>query len=342
MEKRKYKEQKTAIDRSKQLEELIADIFHLSGYQVQREVSDGNEHRYIADLTAKSGENYYCIEASNVPRVVESIEKFRRTITRVRDFANRNSMNPVLIISGIFTDEAVAQGKEAGITLIDIRDLLNAVPNNTKEYDLLRSLVPFQVDNLPERDCPIPLGWLLHQDEDETLISQLKRCPSGKADFAEFEGICTSILKRLFSDDLALWDQQCNSNDQLYRFDLLCRVKNNNRSTFWGIIERFFNSKYVIFEYKNYEDKITQKEIYTTERYLYLKALRSVAIVIARKGADDHAYIAAKGTLRENGKLILILDEDDLYKMIDIKRREEDPSEYLLSKLDHLLSQLEK
>ena len=52
----------------------------------------------------------------------------------------------------------------------------------------------------------------------------------------------------------------------------------------------------MIFEFKNYSEKITQKEIYTTERYLYAKALRSVAIIVSANGYEENAYWAAKGS----------------------------------------------
>ena len=146
----------------------------------------------------------------------------------------------------------------------------------------------------------------------------------------------------LFSDDLALWREQQKSNKDLYRFDLLCRIKDGNQKTFWSILERYFNSKYVIFEFKNYSEKITQKEIYTTERYLYAKALRSVAIIVSANGYEENAYWAAKGSLRENGKLIMLFDTKDLIAMNKMKIEQEDPANYLLDRLDDLLLNLEK
>ena len=157
-----------------------------------------------------------------------------------------------------------------------------------------------------------------------------------------YEVLCRKLLENVFSDDLALWREQQKSNDDLYRFDLLCRIKDGNQKTFWGILERYFNSKYIIFEFKNYSEKITQKEVYTTEKYLYAKALRSVGIIIAANGYDDNALWAAKGCLRENGKLIILLDTEDLIAMNEMEIDNEGPSGYLLNKLDDLLSELEK
>ena len=105
----------------------------------------------------------------------------------------------------------------------------------------------------------------------------------------------------------------------------------------------YFNTKYIVFEFKNHKGKITQKEIYTTEKYLYEKALRKVAIIISRFGADDHALKAAKGALRENGKLILCLSDNSLFEMIDIKTRgEQEPAEFMDALLDDILVHLEK
>ena len=98
----------------------------------------------------------------------------------------------------------------------------------------------------------------------------------------------------------------------------------------------------IILEYKNYEDRITQNEIYTTEKYLYAKALRNISIIIARNGYDEHAQWAAKGSLRENGKLILLISSEELIEICEMRDRDEEPSEYLLNKLDNMLAELEK
>ena len=94
---------------------------------------------------------------------------------------------------------------------------------------------------------------------------------------------------------------------------------------------------------KNYKEKITQREIYTTEKYLYKKALRSVAIIVSREGASRNALLAAKGCLRENGKLILCLSDKDLNELIHIKEKGEQPTaEFFEAMLDDILIHLEK
>lgn len=79
-----------------------------------------------------------------------------------------------------------------------------------------------------------------------------------------------------------------------------------------------------------------------TKKYLYDKALRKVAIIISRKGIDKNALKAIKGCLREQGKVILYLTDNDILEMLDMHYKGINPTDYLSEKLDKLLIELEK
>lgn len=83
--------------------------------------------------------------------------------------------------------------------------------------------------------------------------------------------------------------------------------------------------------------KWTRKEI--KNYYIFENC---VAIIISAHGYEENAYWAAKGCLRENGKLIILLETKDLIEMNKMKNDQEDPSNYLLDKLDEILLELEK
>lgn len=73
------------------------------------------------------------------------------------------------------------------------------------------------------------------------------------------------------------------------------------------------------------------------------KKERSVAIIVSRKGADENALAAARGCLRESGKLILCLSDEDLKELLRIKEKDEQPTaEFFEAMLDDLLIHLEK
>ncbi len=180
--------------------------------------------------------------------------------------------------------------------------------------------------------------------DSKALQKELSEWKGGKgtARSIKYEKLCTKVLKRLFADDLTLWQEQAKSNEELYRFDMVCKIKRDNHKDFWEMAERYFYSKYIIFEYKNYSQKVTQMEITTTARYLYTKALRGVAIIVSPKGINNHADKAVRGMLRDEGKLILALTNGELIEMLQMQDNGENPSDYLSDKLDQLLINLEK
>ena len=85
-----------------------------------------------------------------------------------------------------------------------------------------------------------------------------------------------------------------------------------------------------------------QTQIYTTEKYLFQTALRNVGFIISREGASINAIKAAKGILRETGKLIVNLTNGDLIKMLEMKDSGSEPSDYLFNVVDKFLLELEK
>ncbi|MDB5006049.1 MAG: hypothetical protein JWP45_442 [Mucilaginibacter sp.] len=162
----------------------------------------------------------------------------------------------------------------------------------------------------------------------------------GKPGWMAYELLNIEILKYLFEKDLSNWHTQRTTDDELSRFDMICRVISKN--DFWKNLIQSFQSRYVLFEFKNYSDPIGQDQIYTTERYLYLRGLRSVGFIIAPKGGKAQAHKAAKGALREHGKLIIILSNEDLCKMLAMKAEGGEPSDYLSDRLDDFLISLSR
>ena len=182
-----------------------------------------------------------------------------------------------------------------------------------------------------------------HLKSNEDLRAEVGQWICGKGtSSSQYEKLCTRTLMRLFAEDLTLWREQARSDAGLFRFDLICKIRRESNKDFWEMAERYFNSKYVIFEFKNYSDKVTQKEIFTTVRYLYTKALRGIAIIVSPHGTDTNANKAIRGVLRDEGKLIISLTNDELVRMLQMKEDGEEPTDYLSDKLDELLIDLEK
>lgn len=318
-------------------EACVANIFDLCGYSVEKNVPLEGVKGNI-DIVAKKDDITFCVEVKYIP--VND-----RIAAQICNIAALCEATPVLVTAYPLNDTVRLRYSDRypKLQLLDIANLLFAVKEHTQLCNQLVSTLPYSIEDMEPKKGFLQSDTLMHSDNyTESLIGEMRLCMTGRSMARKFEDLCKLLLENIFSEDLALWKTQQKSNKDLYRFDLLCRIKDGNQKTFWSILERFFNSKYIVFEFKNYKDPITQKEIYTTEKYLYAKALRSVGIIIAANGFQENARWAAKGSLRENGKLIILLDVEDLIQMNEMKIAQDEPADYLLDKLDDLLLELEK
>lgn len=328
------------IQMSQKADEFVEQLFLDNGYTVQREIRVG---RITTDIFAEKDEKKYVVE---VKRGDLDTSKINGIANMLDECTKGTNYIPILVLfsrrSYMIKDRLV---DNYNINVIDISNLLYLVSNNQKMKDRLINLLDFSTESIMEKELYFNIDLKQYKkcmESNYGYIDRLETIIAGKKNAQQYEKFCVDILKYLFNDTLSLWEEQQKSNDDLFRFDLICKIKNNINNEFFNTIENYFSSKYIIFEFKNYIDKITQKEVYTTEKYLYKTALRTVAILFTRNGVDKNGIKAIKGTLRENGKLIIVLDDRDIKQMIYAKEHGEDYIQILINKLDKMLVSLEK
>lgn len=236
--------------------------------------------------------------------------------------------------------------KKFSITLVDQVDLrvwCNSHPELADELDALLEASPSdpQATRLA-RDDPMrsskPLGGVPSQVRDTRgteLCQELKSIKKGKVSWAQYEKVCEKILKYLFPNDLHGWHSQKRTDDGLNRYDYVCRVRPTTE--FWKFVIDHLDSRYVIFEFKNYSGRIKQGQILTTEKYLLERGLRRMAIIMTRVGAEPHAVAMTQGAMREQGKLMLIVNDEKVCEMLHMKERGEDPTDCLFEIADNFL-----
>lgn len=331
-----------------QFKNIVADMFKCRGYNV----SVSNDVRdYGYDLEASHGIETYLIEVKYSKTETISghiVYEAALKLTTLSDLRDEDNI-PILVVAAKLSFNTWKRLEEFGrLIVIDITNLIYMLEGLGELKNQLLSLLEYSIADL----LPVePKGGLFTNEpsyyiskvsEADMLIESLKYWNPQVTESVEYEQLCMTILKYLFKGELSLWKEQEKSNNDLFRFDLICKIKDGQVSAFWSILEDFFNTKYIIFEFKNYTDKITQREIYTIDKYLYLRALRGVAIIISCNGEDKNAKKAIRGTLRENGKLIVSVNNYDLIKMIEMRINDGEPADYLYDILDELLIDLEK
>lgn len=247
-----------------------------------------------------------------------------------------------------------------GIVILDIENLVFYSKDSPTLLKMLAQLTYFPIDRIEgKRFEELETIELSKISEDEIvrdaekenedineLIQCLKLCKTGQKTSGEYEKICERIIRTLFEANyFNRLTSQHKTKDKHFRMDLMGALKINqnneeNMHPLWQMLVQHYNSHFVVFEFKNYSKEIDQNLIYITEKYLFDAALRNVAIIISRKGFSESAKFAAAGCLKEHGKLILSITDDDLIKMLEL--RSDKAADYLLDKLEEFLMEISK
>lgn len=339
-----------------EFENLVGQIFVRNGFEVIKK-----EGRRGYDFRISKGESRAIVEVKLYRTKLPKIELLRQACLNFPIRPGNEAR--ILIVSSYVTPSIEKElEREYGVQIWDVATLLAL----SFEYDELyldfeiflgkifrESLdMSFSTQFLNKGfvwrkigEPRVPPGGSIgkpRSTRESDLCKELRNIQKGRLGAADFEDKCTEILKHLFDNkmDLELWYEQSPTDDGLSKFDLVCRIISGQKNTFWTELAHDFHCRYIVFEFKNYTDPIKQTQIYTTEKYLYTTALRSVCFMITKNGADENAKKAAKGALKEAGKLIIILTVEDLCEMLDEMAKGNEPSSKLKDKLDKMLVEL--
>jgi hypothetical protein len=202
-------------------------------------------------------------------------------------------------------------------------------------------LLPHIAQNRPGGDAHRRAARFPERGKGEQLWREIDRIRPGKGrDALQFAKKCSEAFKYICEHDLTAWHEELGTHSRIHRYDLIARIASQH--DFWHALVRDHRTRYVVFEFKNYKAKITQQEIYTTEKYLYPAAMRSTAIIVTRVGANENAIAVTRGALRETGKLILILNLNDIHQMLQLRDAAGDCLSTLVQKLDEILMKIDR
>lgn len=324
---------------------------------ILQEVKLGNKNgnSYRADIVAKRGTSDVVIEVKLYRNLYVSQTIISNALSQILNYKElvlqdrkKEELVFILVLPCEVDDKLQEEYfRKENIVIWDINNLLYMCYGDKELSNLLVKCMPYPLMDL-KLQKPLYLKDIEREESDvsssvtESYFYRLQKCKPGKENQSdkEYEQICTDIIKFLFETEFYKVSEQHKTEDKMFRMDLLCSLKGTTE--FWRFLISFYHTRFVVFEYKNHMEPISQNLIYITEKYLFPVALRNVAFIISRKGFDLNAQKAALGCLRESGKLIISIDEDDLIKMISLKEKGEEPSDYLLDKVEDLLMLVSK
>ena len=297
----------------------------------------------LSDLQAqRNGETFFfeIKRYRNLANDPELIDRAVEPYIRHRQVFKHDATCIVMLLCAVDTAYKEQLCNTDGIIVWDIKNLLYLCKDNEQLSFVLKNTVPFEITGLspepptapklqPDKSTKVIAGALTAND----LIAQIQNCPPGTENAAaiRYEEICADTVRYLFGGDFSQMSRQHKTKDLMFRMDLLCSIKSNKE--FWSFLSHYYKAKFIVFETKNYTEEIGQNLIYITEKYLFASALRTVAIIMSRRGFDLHAQAAAEGILKENNKLIIDITDNDLIKMLLMKKNGKEPSDHLYDKV---------
>ncbi|MDF3082087.1 restriction endonuclease [Burkholderia sola] len=327
-------------------EELVADLFRrIQPGRVMSNVEFPGElgHDFGVDILFGESANMTVAEIklyrySSPPQV----EVFVGALRQTQEIKRRTGAKQGILVIGCPLTVALAEAANA-YSEIEVWDAnllfkhASAFPDLAKGFEQLFEVSAPVVSEM-QRDNLEHENERAAQKDGEKLSVKLKSIKPGRPDSKAFEDASIEALRYLFESDLHGWHEQLETEDGLHRRDLVCRIL--PKSEVWRLMLNDLHSRYVVFEFKNYSEPITQYEVVTTERYLYPSALRNVAIIISPDGCSKSAEKVIRGAMREHGKLIISMTVDELDKLLIEKDNGEDPNTYLFQRVDDFLLSL--
>jgi len=331
-------------------EAIVGRLLESNGFRLETELltSAGQAADFVASLanaTYLVEVKYYRTARPQVSLIEAAAARLLAHIARF----NRGYRGMLVVACNLSPELREGLENKFGLVFIDRFDLLSWAANAPTVADELNALledsrnpsdigrgrtVEASIATIVQPAVPPPPQDTIGTD----LCQELRGLKRGKATWGAYERLCDRILRYLFPNDLHGWHTQKRTDDGLNRFDYVCRIIPG--TDFWSFLVNHLNSRYVLFEFKNYIGKIKQGQVLTTEKYLLEKGLRRVAIIISRSGADRNAVALAQGAMRESGKLMLILDDEKVCEMLHMKERGEDPTDALFDLADEFLLSL--
>jgi hypothetical protein len=305
--------------------ELIVELFEKLDYTVQRDV---RLNFVEVDLVIVSRDGVASpVEIRSWSKAIgvaelERIASHLRTVT----FSDGLVSPIIVVLPGITTEAKRLASTQPNLRIWDAATLLDKsrpFPDLRKRLSQrLRTFVKVP-DVEPEQEPAA--AALIKRLEDHIASNAISP--------QEYEQLCQQVFTYVFDPDLYDFRPQIKTTDGANRYDFICKIRSGKGNDFWDTLKRDFRTRALLFECKNYNEKITADQVYSTERYLFSSALRTVCFLISRLGPNEGCISAAQGAMREAGKLILLLSNVDMIELVRLKVEENGPENYLDEKI---------
>ncbi|MCH1868785.1 hypothetical protein [Nocardioides sp. CFH 31398] len=171
------------------------------------------------------------------------------------------------------------------------------------------------------------------------LRKRLGECPAGSDGWSKFEQVGLEVLEAVLVPPLEPAMVQSRTLEGVERRDAVFPNRVRDSSSTWGILHADYKARLIPVEFKNYDksgigkDEVNQAGIYLRSPW------GKLAMLCRNKEPKKSAYRQRNTIYNHSGKVILFVTLADLLEMLDILERGENPSDFVLDKVEEFLLQ---
>lgn len=295
---------------------------HPSFENVEKEVLLGAEIRFRGDILVRrkegSRQQTLVIECKT-SRVLHSAT-LKNIIAQLNTYQNLyDGCHMVLAVAGTLLDQDLVLLQQHMIEVWDLDYIAATFSTQIKESSTsyYKTLLLARLARSPS------------PSQEQSFIDSLKACQPGKKDCYVYQSLTGDILECLFTPPLAKPIPELSDKALANRRDFI--LPNYAEKGFWTFMREKYAADYIVVDAKNYTRKIKKNEVLQIANYLKPHGAGLFGIIICRKGGDSSG---CEHTLREqwliHKKLILVLNDEDIEKML-IAKLDGNPPEDLIS-----------
>lgn len=168
----------------------------------------------------------------------------------------------------------------------------------------------------------------------DKLITELTSINAGRKnnDWSKYQKHIEKILDYLFGSALSSPITENSDYFKINRRDFILR--NYAEAGFWAHIRNRYFADFIVLDAKNYTKKVTKKEVLQMANYLKVHGAGLFGIIVSRNGGDTGCYYTCREMWAMDKKLIIVLNDEDVIKMIIAKAASDDPEEIIRQKIE--------
>jgi len=323
-----------------QFEYLIGRLLVADGYKLK---TDGIDKKANA-ATPFSGPDLI-LEDQHGQHVVVEIKHFRqqnrlpkaliqRFLDDMKRYLELNSASrAILVCSSELNPKFILEFSSLeNISILDrswIDLAASRHPNIFREFEALVELQKTIAGPLAKT---LEYGRRLVGGLENPLIAELSAIPPGKAAWKQYELTGTKVLSHLFVGSLAPPQLQSRSDDGLDIVDAIFPIRAGNNN--WERLRAECKTRFMVSEFKNYQESPGQREVESLQQYLFAKAMRTFGVLCSRKEPSPSAIAQRRRAWVEQEKLIVFLTDEDLKEMLRYKDGNGDPFDVIDAQLE--------